>query len=103
MCSAVLRGLPPDAGLVRPSIIDGLRLKIEELVDRSEGRIRADVVHDKLLAMGFTGTDRTTCRAVAEAKRAYAAGRRRVYRPWIAEPGGWLQFDWGWGPTVGSG
>ncbi|MGK7313613.1 MAG: Mu transposase domain-containing protein, partial [Candidatus Longimicrobiales bacterium M2_2A_002] len=24
----------------------------------------------------------------------------RVYRPWIAEPGGWLQFDWGAGPRV---
>ena len=25
---------------------------------------------------------------------------RRVYRPWIAEPGAWLQFDWGTRPTV---
>jgi hypothetical protein len=23
-----------------------------------------------------------------------------INRPWIAEPGGWLQFDWGWGPQV---
>jgi transposase len=93
-------GLAPDAGLVRASIIDGFRPKIEELVKRSEGKIRADVVHERLVAMGFTGTDRTTRRAVAEAKRAYAVGRRRVYRPWIPEPGGWLQFDWGWGPTI---
>jgi hypothetical protein len=93
-------GLAPDAGAVRSSIIEGFRPKIEELVDRSQGRIRADVVHAKLVAMGFDGVDRTTRRAVAEAKRAYAAGRRRVYRPWIAEPGGWLQFDWGWGPEI---
>ena len=29
------------------------------------GKIRADVVHDKLLALGFTGSERTTRRAVA--------------------------------------
>lgn len=75
----------------RPSMIDGYRAKIEELVERSEGDIRADVVHERLVAMGFDGTDRTTRRAVADAKYRYAAGRRRVYRPWITEPGGWLQ------------
>ena len=93
-------GLAPEAGLVRASIIDGFRPKIEELVERSGGRIRADVVHDRLVAIGFDGTERTTRRAVADAKKAHAAGRRRVYRPWIPEPGGWLQFDWGWGPLV---
>ena len=93
-------GLPPDAGLDRSSIVDPFRPKIEELVDRSRGRIRADVVHDKLVAMGFGGTDRTTRRAVEDAKKAFAAGRRRVYRPWITEPGCWLQFDWGWGPEI---
>ena len=46
----------------RSSIIDGFRDKIEELVERSQGRIRADVVHDKIVAMGFDGTDRTTRR-----------------------------------------
>jgi hypothetical protein len=53
-------GLPPDAGLERPSIIDPYRAKIEELVEHSNGKIRADVVHDRLVAMGFVGTDRTT-------------------------------------------
>jgi transposase len=91
-----------DATIVvpRPSVIDGYRPKIEELVERSRGKIRGDVVHDRLVAMGFDGSYRTTRRAVAEAKQAYAAGRRRVYRPWIAEPGGWLQFDWGTGPSI---
>jgi hypothetical protein len=93
-------GLPVDAGLERGSIIDPYRAKIEEWIDKSHGKIRADVVHDKLVAMGFIGTDRTTRRAVAVAKEDWAAGRRRIYRPWIPEPGGWLQFDWGWGPTV---
>ena len=93
-------GLPPEAGVVRGSIIDEFRPKIDELVARSKGNIRADVVHEKLTAMGFAGTDRTTRRAVAEAKKQWRVGRRRVYRPWITEPGGWLQFDWGWGPAV---
>jgi hypothetical protein len=37
---------------------------------------------------------------VAEAKARWQAGNRRTYRPWITEPGLWLQFDWGWGPKV---
>jgi len=41
------------------------------------------VVHDKLTAMGFDGTDRTTRRAVAELKATYRAGHRRKYRPWV--------------------
>lgn len=93
-------GLSADAGLDRGSVVDEFRPKIAELVERSGGKIRADVVHDRLVAMGFEGTDRTTRRAVAEAKRAWGAGNRRVYRPWITEPGSWLQFDWGWGPSV---
>jgi hypothetical protein len=31
------------------------------------------------------------------------AGRRRVYRPWIPEPGMWAQWDWGTGPTSAGG
>ena len=85
----------------RPRIIDPYLAKIEELVERSGGKVRADVVHDDhLVPMGFTGDERTTRRAVAEAKAAHRAGRRRTYRPWVPEPGMWLQFDWGKGPTV---
>jgi hypothetical protein len=29
--------------------------KIDELVERSGGRIRADVAHDKLVAIGYEG------------------------------------------------
>jgi transposase len=95
-------GGDPFAEAERPSIIDPWRAKIEELVERSSGRVRADVVHDRLVAMGFDGSDRTTRRAVADAKAAYRSGRRRVYRPWITEPGMWLQFDWGAGPTINA-
>jgi len=76
--------------------------KVEELVDRSGGKIRADVVHRRLTAMGYQGSERTTRRAVAEAKSAWRAGRRRTYRPWIPEPGMWLQWDWGEGPRIGG-
>lgn len=65
--------------------------KIEELVDRSGGKIRADVLHRRLTAMGHQGSERTTRRAVAEAKAAWRAGRWRTYRPWMPEPGMWLQ------------
>lgn len=77
----------------RERLIDGFLAKVEEWVERSKGKVRADVVHDKLLALGFEGSERTTRRAVARAKKAYAAGHRRVYRPWIPEPGMWFQFD----------
>jgi transposase len=84
----------------RPKLIDAFLPKVEELVDQSRGRIRADKVHERLVAMGFTGTPRTTRRAVAAARSAWRAGRRRTYRPWVPEPGLWLQFDWGDGPRV---
>ncbi len=95
-------GQPPGLSPTRSSIIDGHRAKIEELVDRSHGNIRADVVHRRLIALGFGGDERTTRRAVAVAKREHDRGRVRIYRPWIAEPGQWLQFDWGWGPMIGG-
>jgi hypothetical protein len=52
----------------RARAIDPFLAKIEELVDKSNGKIRADVVHERVQAMGFAGTERTTRRAVAEAK-----------------------------------
>lgn len=93
-------GRDPTARHRRPMKVDGHRDKIEELVERSAGRIRADVVHERLLALGFDGTERTTRRAVRAAKVAYRAGHRRTYRPWVTEPGMWLQFDWAKGPDV---
>lgn len=80
--------------------IDPFVPKIEELVVRSNGKIRADVVHRKIKAMGFEGSGRTTRRAVARAKKRLAEGQRRVFRPWIPEPGLWLQWDWGTGPLI---
>ena len=93
-------GMNPTEPTRRPRAIDPFMPKIEELIDASAGKIRADVVHQRLVAMGFAGTDRSTRRAVAEAKTAWRTGRRRTYRPWVAEPGMWMQVDWGTGPTV---
>jgi hypothetical protein len=84
----------------RPRSVDEFLPKVEELVDRSSGKIRADVVHRRLAAMGYQGSERTTRRAVAEAKAVWRAGPRRTYRPWIPEPGMWLQWDWGEGPKI---
>jgi transposase len=84
----------------RAKLIDAFLPKVEELVEASKGKIRADKVHERLVAMGFPGTERTTRRAVRAAKTAWRAGRRRTYRPWVPEPGLWLQFDWGDGPRV---
>lgn len=96
------RGRAPGRAAARPSVIDPFREKLEELVERSHGKIRADVAHDKITAMGYGGSERTTRRAVAEAKAAWRAGRRRVFRPWVPEPGMWAQYDFGDGPAIGS-
>ena len=93
-------GRPVDEPVQRPKLIDPFLPKIEELVEQSEGAVRADVVHERLVALGFIGDERTTRRAVATVKQSYRDGRRRQYRPWITEPGLWLQFDWGAGPIV---
>ena len=86
-------GLDPFGRPRRSRLVDPYLEKIEELVDRSRGKVRADVIHDRLLAMGFAGDERTVRRAVAEAKTAYQLGHRRTYRPWIPEPGMWVQYD----------
>lgn len=86
----------------REKMIDPYLPKVEELVERSRGKIRADVVHRKLVAMGYRGSERTTRRAVHEAKVAYNKGHRRIYRPWVPEPAMWLQWDWGDGPEIGG-
>jgi hypothetical protein len=79
-----------DRPAARPQLIDEYLPKVEEWVDRSKGKVRADRVHERLLALGYAGSERTTRRAVAQVRRAYRAGRVRVHRPWVAEPGMWL-------------
>jgi hypothetical protein len=87
----------------RNQLIDAFREKVEEWVDSSHGRIRADVAQRKLEAMGYSGSERTTRRAVADAKAVYRAGHRRRFRPWLPEPGLWFQWDYADGPQVEDG
>ena len=84
----------------RPRLVDEFLPKIEEWVEKSKGKIRADVAHDKLVAMGFPGSERSSRRAVAGIKRQYRLGNARVHRPWVTEPGLWLQYDFGDGPVI---
>ncbi|MDQ2844789.1 MAG: IS21 family transposase, partial [Actinomycetota bacterium] len=84
-----------DQPAARPQLIGGFLPKLEEWMEHSRGKIRADVAHDKLVAWGYQGCERTTRRAVATVRTAFRAGRVRVHRPWITEPGMWLQYDFG--------
>jgi hypothetical protein len=52
----------------RPSGIDEFLTALEDLADQSKDKVRADVAHDKITAMRFAGSERTTRRAVAEIK-----------------------------------
>lgn len=97
-------GQLPIAGEVqrRERKIDPFLGKVEEWVERSRGKIRADVVFRRLRPLGFCGSERTVRRAVGEAKVHFKNGNHRVYRPWIPEPGMWAQWDWGEGPRIGG-
>ena len=57
-------------------------------------------MHKKLVAMGYTGSERTTRRVVAALKANYSRQNHRIYKPWITEPGMWLQYDFGAGPVI---
>ena len=89
----------PPATRRRPAVGD-FAGKIDELVERSHGKIRADAAHGKLVALGYQGSSRTTRRWVAEAKRRWRREHGRRTRPWIPEPGLWMQWDYGDGPVV---
>ena len=86
----------------RPAMERAFLAKIEELVDRSHGQIRADKAHGKLVAIGYQGSPRTTRRWVADAKRRWRRKHGRRTRPWIPEPGLWMQWDYGDGPKIDS-
>jgi len=58
-----------DGPVARPQLIDEFLPKVEEWMEHSKGKIRADKAHDKLLALGYLGSQRTTRRAVARCGR----------------------------------
>ena len=63
-------GLPPATRRAR--MIDEWRDVLEGWVADSKGKIRGDKAHERLLKLGYTGTDRTTRRALAEVKSSMA-------------------------------
>jgi hypothetical protein len=69
------QGGDPLAQAARPKAVDAFVPKVEELVERTGGKIRADVTHRKLAAIGIRGSERSTRRAVAEVKAAWQPGR----------------------------
>lgn len=93
-------GAPIPGMKPRTRITDEYRVIIEQLIGESSGLIRADKVHEKLISMGYTGSERSTRRSVAELKRSYRLGNQRNHLPWVTEPGLWLQYDFGDGPVV---
>ena len=68
-------GFDPLRRLRRARVVDPYLDKIEELVDRSNGKVRADVVYDRLRATGFASAERTVRGAVAVGKTSYQAGK----------------------------
>src|SRR5882757_2838312 len=60
-----------DRPVVRPMLIDEFLPKVEEWMEHSGGKIRADKAHEKLLALGYGGSQRTTRRAVAQARLVF--------------------------------
>lgn len=93
-------GVPVTQRAVRARVTDAFADKIWELVDRSNGKIQAQRVHQVLVSLGYEGSMRTTCYAVRQAKTQWQAASARVHRPWVASPGQWMQYDYGAGPVI---
>ena len=70
----------------RPKASDDFADKIAEWVDRSHGKVRADVVHERLVAIGYTGSERTTRRVVAILKTSYQRPRIASIGPGSPNP-----------------
>ncbi|MDI2036213.1 hypothetical protein PJL15_03348 [Paenarthrobacter nitroguajacolicus] len=75
--AALDAGRPIAEPAARDRVTDGFLPKIEEWVESSKGRIRADRAHEKLLAMGYEGSERSARRAIARAKAAWRLGHVR--------------------------
>ncbi len=66
----------------RTQLIDPHLAKVEEWVERSHGKVRADIVHDKLRPLASTGIGADHQASRRPRQEAYAAGHPRVFRPW---------------------
>jgi transposase len=93
-------GRPVNGSAPRARLADPYAAKIEEWLERSQGHISATRAHQRLVRMGFTGSERTTRRMVAEARARWRGGAFRAGHVWTTEPGLWLQFGWAGGPIA---
>src|SRR3954447_2396623 len=66
-------GALPISVRARPRV-DAFAQKIEEWVERSRGKIRADVAHQKLLGLGYLGSERTARRVFGGRPGTYGTG-----------------------------
>ena len=78
----------------RPKHTDPYLELIRTRVKATDGRISAKRLLPLAQAAGYTASARTFRRAVAEVKAAWRK-ERRIYRPWIPNPGEHLVIDWG--------
>ena len=77
-----------------PGLADPFTDLIFNKVKATDGRITAKRLLPIARAAGFAGSARTFRRAVA-AQKARWRRMRRVYRPWVAQPGQHLLIDYG--------
>ena len=54
----------------RGRVTDAFMPKLEEWMVASKGKLRSDIAHTKLVALGYTGSDRSTRRAFAQVRAA---------------------------------
>ena len=93
-------GQPLAEPVFRGRVTDPFLPKIEEWIEASHGKLRGDKAHDKLQAFGYTGSERSTRRAIAQVRATYYLSNVRVHRSWVTEPGQWIQYDFGDGPVI---
>lgn len=70
-------GRPIAEPAFRGRVTDPFMPKIEEWVEKSKGKIRADKAHEKLRALGYDGSERSRRRAVAQVRAAFRLGQVR--------------------------
>lgn len=91
-------GVDPFSRLRRRRLVDAFLAKVEALVDHSQAKIRADVVHQRLVAMGFGGGGAAEiaaalhpprwCRGLRRSPARISAARSRAARQACRAPGG---------------
>lgn len=94
-------GEKPFAAQPLARLADPYRAKVDEWLEGLRGKVRADICHAKLGALGYIGSERTTRGDVATAKKACRQGR--VYRPWVPETGCGSNGTGRPGRTLGNG